>query len=171
MEVYVGMLLLVGFNWAPVGWALCWGQLMPISGNEPLYNLIGTTYGGDGTNTFGLPDLRGRAPIGIGQSTAGSNYPLGQMSGVENVAIFQNTYPTHTHLVYGTSAVAGASNPSAAIVAGGRSIYASNTTATVDLNPAMVTMSPGTNGAHSNIQPYQVLNWIISLYGIYPSPS
>jgi microcystin-dependent protein len=171
MEVYVGMLLLTGFSWAPAGWALCDGSHISISGNELLYNLIGTTYGGDGTSTFGLPDLRGRTPIGLGQSPGGSNYQLGQSGGVENVAIFQNTYPSHTHSVYGTSGVAGATNPSAAILAGGRSIYVSNTTPTVDLNRAMVSMSPGANVAHNNIQPYQTLNWIISLTGIYPSPS
>ncbi len=170
MNVYVGMLLLVGFDYAPVGWAFCDGSLISISGNDVLYSLIGTTYGGNGQTTFGLPDLRGRTPIGIGQSTVGGNYQLGQIGGAENVAISQSTYPTHTHFVYGTSGVAGAANPAAAILAGGRSIYASNTTATVDLNAAMVTASPGQGLPHPNLQPYQTLNWIIALEGIYPSP-
>jgi microcystin-dependent protein len=170
MQVFIGQLLLVGFNYAPVGWALCNGSLLSISGNEALHSLIGTTYGGDGVNTFGLPDLRGQAPIGIGQSTAGSNYTLGQVGGVENVPIFQNTYPTHTHLVYGTSSVANTTNPTATILAGGRSIYAANTTPNVDLNAAMVGASPGSSGAHANLQPYQTLNWIIALTGTYPSP-
>jgi len=171
MQVYVGQLLLVGFNYAPQGWAFCDGSLLPISGNEVLYNLIGTTYGGNGQTTFGLPDLRGQVPIGMGQLPGGGNYVLGQQGGQENIPIFQNTYPTHTHLVYGTSSVANSTNPTATILAGGRSIYASNTTPNVPLNTAMVGSSPGSSGAHSNLQPYLTLNWIISLYGIYHSPT
>ena len=170
MQTYVGQLLLVGFNFAPAGWAFCNGQLLPISQYDMLYNLIGTTYGGDGQQTFGVPDLRGHTPIGIGQLAGGSNYQLGQGGGVENVAIFDATYPTHTHNVDGISAAANTANPSSTTLAGGRSIYVSGTAANVALNPAMVAMSSGISAAHPNLQPFQVLNWIIALYGIYPSP-
>jgi microcystin-dependent protein len=169
MQVYIGQLLLVGFNYAPVGWAFCDGSLLPISQNEILYNLIGTTYGGDGQQTFGLPDLRGHTPIGIGQLQGGSNYQLGQRGGVENVAIFDATFPTHTHLVDGITAAANTSNPSSTTMGGGRSIYASNTAANVALNPAMVGFSNGISAAHPNLQPFLTLNWIISLTGTYPT--
>jgi microcystin-dependent protein len=170
MQVYVGQLLLVGFNFAPAGWAICDGSLLSVSQYQVLYNLIGTTYGGDGTSTFGLPDLRGHTPIGIGQLQGGGNYQLGQKGGVENVAIMGGTYPTHIHQVDGIASGANTSNPSSTTLAAGRSIYASNTAANVALNGAMVSMSPGISAAHPNLQPYQTLNWVISLFGIYPSP-
>ncbi|MGA9529792.1 MAG: tail fiber protein [Terriglobales bacterium] len=170
MQVYVGQIILAGFNFAPQGWAFCDGSLLSISSYDLLYSLIGTTYGGDGTSTFGLPDLRGHTPIGMGQLQGGGNYILGQSGGVENVAILGQTYPSHNHQVDGIASGANTSNPSSTTLAGGRSIYA-NTAATVALNGAMVSMSPGISAAHPNLQPYQTLNWIISLFGIYPSPS
>jgi microcystin-dependent protein len=170
MQVYIGQLLLVGFNFAPVGWAFCDGSLISVSSFPVLYNLIGTTYGGDGVNKFALPDLRGQVPICMGQLQGGGNYVLGQRGGVENVAIFDATYPTHTHTVDGVSAAANSSSPSGSTLAGGRSIYVSGTTANVALNPAMVSQSGGSSGAHPNLQPYLTLNWIISLDGIYPAP-
>jgi microcystin-dependent protein len=169
MNPYVGQLLLVGFAWAPNGWVLCQGQLLPINENDVLYNLIGTTYGGDGQTNFGLPDLRGQIPIGIGQLPGGSNYVLGQVGGLENVAILAQTYPTHSHLVYGTSGAPNSSSPGATILASGRSIYASNTTPNVNLNPLMVSQSQGSSVAHTNLQPYLTLNWIIALQGRFPS--
>lgn len=169
MDPYVGQLLLVGFAWAPNGWALCQGQTLSISENDVLYSLIGTTYGGDGQTNFALPDLRGQLPIGIGQLPGGGNYVLGQVGGLENVAILAQTYPTHSHLVYGTSGAPNSNSPGATILASGRSIYASNTTPNVDLNSAMVSQSPGSSAAHTNLQPYLTLNWIISLTGRFPS--
>jgi microcystin-dependent protein len=173
MQVFVGQLLLVGFNFAPAGWNFCDGTLLPISQFEALFNLIGTTYGGNGQTTFGLPDLRGRTPIAIGQLQGGSNYVLGQSGGAENVTIAASNYPTHNHLVNGVSSGATSSSPVGTTLAGSRSIYVSNTPASVALNPAMVGQSnpPASGGPHANLQPYQTLNWIISLYGIYPSPS
>jgi microcystin-dependent protein len=173
MQVFVGQLLLVGFNFAPVGWAFCNGALVPISQYEALFNLIGTTYGGDGQNTFGLPDLRGRTPIATGQLQGGGNYVLGQPGGAENVTIASSNYPTHNHLVNGVSSGATSSSPGGMTLAGSRSIYVNNTAASVALNPAMVGPSIPTagGGPHANLQPYQTLNWIISLYGIFPTPS
>jgi microcystin-dependent protein len=169
MEVFLGQLLLVGFGFVPQGWAACDGSLLSISSYDALYNLIGTTYGGDGQSTFGLPDLRGQVAIGIGQSTVGGNYLLGQIGGQENVPILAPTYPTHSHLIYGTASVANATNPTATILASGRSIYAANTTPNAPLNSAMIGTTSGGSAAHSNLQPYLTLNWIISLYGVFPS--
>ena len=92
-EPFVGQVIAVGFNFAPVGWALCQGQLLPISQNEALFSLLGTTYGGDGQSTFALPDLRGRAPLGIGQGPGLQAYPLGQTGGVELVTLTANRLP------------------------------------------------------------------------------
>jgi microcystin-dependent protein len=173
MQAYVGQLLLVGFNFKPAGWAACDGSLLSISSFSELYSLIGTTYGGNGQSNFALPDLRGRTPIGIGQLQGGGNYVLGQSGGAENVTIAASNYPTHNHLVNGVSSGATSSSPGGMTLAGSRSIYASNTQATVALNSAFVgPSSPSAGGgAHPNLQPYQTLNWIISLYGIFPTPS
>src|SRR5579875_3609840 len=97
------MLLLVGFNFAPEGWAFCNGQLLSIQNYEALFNLLGTTFGGDGQSTFGLPDLRGRVPISAGQLTGGGQYTVGQTGGVEQVTLTVNNYPTHQHPFYGAS--------------------------------------------------------------------
>jgi microcystin-dependent protein len=169
MEVFVGQLLLVGFSFAPVGWAFCNGSLLPISGYEALYSLLGTTYGGDGVSTFGLPDLRGRIPIGVGALPGGGNYTLGQMGGAENVLIDVNTYPTHSHSV-GASGVAGNGNsPKNSTPASGQTIYVSSPTLTAPLNSQACQASAGGTQPHTNLQPYLTLNWIISLGGVYPS--
>lgn len=99
MAPYIGELILVGFNFAPAGYALCDGQLLPVTGNETLFTLIGTTYGGDGENTFALPDLRGRVPIGQGTSGVGSSYTLGETGGAELVTVVATQIPVHTHAI------------------------------------------------------------------------
>jgi microcystin-dependent protein len=170
MEAFIGQILLVGFNFAPAGWAFCDGSLQAINENPTLFNLIGTTYGGDGQTTFALPDLRGRTPIGIGTGPGLSNYVLGQPGGAENVTITPATYPTHTHSLSGTSDSGNAQNPSGALLASGQNIYRAGPPVEV-MNAAMVGMAPGNSLAHNNLQPFQVCNWIISLFGIYPSAS
>ena len=166
MNPYVGQLLCVGFNFAPQGWALCNGALLPIAENEALFNLIGTTYGGDGQTTFGLPDLRGRIPLHMG-----GNYVTGVLGGVESVTVTTAQMPLHTH-AWMTSAGAGTLNdPSNAVPASGQLLYKSNPTPNSNLSPAASTSSGGGGQPHDNMQPFLVLNWIISLYGIYPSQS
>src|SRR5208282_1449245 len=96
-EPFVGQVIAVGFNFAPVGWALCQGQVLPISEYAALYQLLGTTYGGDGQNTFGLPDLRGRAALGMGQGSGLQPYNIGQLGGVESVTLTANQFAGHTH--------------------------------------------------------------------------
>lgn len=169
MESYVGQLLLVPYNFAPEGWALCNGQLLPISQYDVLFQLIGTTYGGDGINTFALPDLRGRNPVGMGQGPGRSNYVLGQTAGVETVTLTVAQMPTHSH-VSGCSANTQSSTlPNAAVLAAGPSAYTA-TAPNAQLAPSSIS-STGGSIPHNNLQPYLTMNWIISLFGIYPSQS
>src|SRR5271166_2207468 len=103
-EPFVGQVIAVGFNFAPVGWALCQGQLLPISEYAALYQLLGTTYGGDGQNTFGLPDLRGRAALGMGQGSGLQSYNIGQLGGSESVTVTAGQFAAHTHALQGAAA-------------------------------------------------------------------
>jgi microcystin-dependent protein len=168
MDQYLGQILLAGFNFAPAGWHLCDGSLLPIDQNDILFNLIGTTYGGDGVNTFALPDLRGRTAIGQGSGQGLSPAIMGQRGGAEGVNITSQTYPMHTHTLAGTSDTGDAQNPSGAVVATGQTIYRPEAP-TLVMNNAMCGVAPGSNLPHENRQPYQVCNWIISLVGIFPS--
>jgi microcystin-dependent protein len=166
-ESYVGEVRLVGFNFAPDGWAFCNGNPQSISGNNALYNLIGTTYGGDGQQTFNLPNLQGRIPLHQG-SNGVSNYTLGQQGGAEQVTLQLAQYPSHTHFVLGTSNAPVSNRADNNTVGTPFSAYVSETPAN-NMNGAMVGYS-GSNAPHENRQPFQVLNWIISLFGVYPSP-
>jgi len=167
-QPFVGEVRLVGFSFAPVGWAICQGQLVPISENETLFNLIGTTYGGDGQSTFGLPNLQGRIPIHQG-SNGVSTYVMGEVGGVETVTLNLNQYPSHSHsLMASSDSTSGLSNPSNATVGSGLTVYGT-ATPVAPMSSVMVGASAGGSQPHDNMQPYLTLNWIISLYGIYPS--
>lgn len=172
-DPFVGQIIAVGFNFAPVGWALCQGQLLPISENPTLFNLIGTTFGGDGQSTFALPDLRGRAALGMGQGTGLGSYVLGQLGGVESAALTSATIGSHTH---GLSAAATAttSTPSSSVVLGTPAattpLYATSG-ANATLTAGAVSATTGGGLPHENRQPSQTINYIISLFGIYPSQS
>jgi len=167
---YVGQLKPVGFNFAPVDWALCNGQSLAISGNETLFNLIGTTYGGDGQSTFNLPNLQSRIPIHQGTLAGGSTYVIGQPGGVENVTVGIGQYPNHSHSLMGASTGTGNSNPGNQTV--GPTVTAYLTATPINpMNPAMIGLSSGSNLPHENLQPFVVLNWIIALYGVYPTPN
>ena len=162
-QPFVGELRLVGYTFAPLGWQFCNGQLMSIEQYQALFSLIGTTYGGDGQTTFALPDLRGRVPV-----HQGPGYFLGLPSGSEAVTIVTGTYPSHTHaLTESTSNTGATANPSGQ-AAGGLQFYATQPP-DVAMSGAMVGSYAGGNQPHSNIQPFQVLNWIIAMYGIYPT--
>lgn len=169
-QPYVGQLLCVGFNFAPVGWAVCAGQTVPISENETLFNLIGTTYGGDGQSTFNLPDLRGRTPIHMGTLAGGSTYVIGQPGGVESVTVNINQYPRHNHAFLASDNAANNVNPGSNTVGRNINIYGVDTPASA-MNANMIGSSGGGNQPHQNMQPFQVLNWIIALYGVYPTQS
>ena len=179
MEPFVGQIILVGFNFAPVGWFLCQGQLVPIAQYETLYALLGTTYGGDGTSTFALPDLRGRVPTHEGQLSGGSFYNIGQQLGTEEVTLISNQIGAHTHQLRTSSKLAPSgtgttpSNTTALGVSAsgtpGSNIFVYGTSApNTTLNPASISSS-GNNQPHENRQPYLALNYIIAWAGIFPA--
>ncbi len=163
---YVGQLLLVAFNFVPYGWLPCDGRLVSISEYETLFNLIGTTYGGDGQTTFGLPDLRGRVPVGMGQGT-GQNYVLGAIAGVETVTLTAAQYPVHNHNVMASSHTPNSGIPQNNVPANGVAVY-TNAAPTGQMAAATLG-SQGTSGPHENRQPYLALSWIISPFGVYPT--
>src|ERR1700712_195012 len=155
-EPFLGEIRIVGFTFAPRGWATCSGQLLPINQNTALFSLLGTTYGGNGQTTFGLPDLRGRTLVGMGQGPGLSNYYIGQASGTENVTLTTQQIAAHVHNMMGSSdaqtvgGVAGSSLGSAGRGAG-TNIYAPNATSQVPMGSN--TSAAGGNQAHSNMQP------------------
>jgi microcystin-dependent protein len=168
---FLGEIRMVGLNFAPNGWAFCNGQLLSISQNTALFSLLGTNFGGNGTTTFGLPDLRGRVPIHTGQGTGLSNYVLGQSEGVENVTLLYNNMPIHTHLVNAVASGGNAASPQGnlpAIESTGTSLDYSNAAANVTMNAAMIGNAGG-NVPFSVVQPYLTVNFIIALVGIFPS--
>lgn len=166
-QPYIGQIKIFAGNFAPQGWVFCDGRLLAISENSALFTLIGTTYGGDGQETFGVPDLRGRLALNQGQGPGLSNYVIGQALGSETVTLTQSQLPAHTHIAAGNSA-AGGGTPSGSTWAIG-SLLAYGPSATLQgMNPAGVAFSGG-NQPHSNMMPYLAVNYILSLFGIFPS--
>lgn len=163
-EPYLGEVKMISFSYAPKGWALCDGQLLPINQNQALFSLLGTAYGGDGVNTFALPDLRGRTPIHVDTS-----HPLGQMSGAETHTLVPAETPPHTHSVRATAETAASPNPSGNLLAKAPGPIYGQANNLVSLLPETVSMVGGQ--AHENMQPYLVVNFIIALSGIFPSRS
>ncbi|MGE5703061.1 MAG: phage tail protein [Clostridia bacterium] len=171
MENYVGEIRMFAGSFAPLGWAICDGTLLDISGNEILFSLIGTTYGGDGQSTFGLPDLRGRVPIHMGQlSGSGNTYTLGQKAGTETVTLLQGQLPSHTHTPVaetGNVALSPAVNVWAKLPASGYATYPSGLQ---PMSNSAVTPAGGSQ-PHDNMMPSLVINFIIALQGLYPQRS
>lgn len=169
MEPFIGMIVMFGGNFAPRSWALCDGQLLAISSNSALFSILGTTYGGDGRTTFGLPDLRGRAAIHPGNGPGLSSYRLGEKGGREQVTLTANELPSHTHGLTGLDAEASTGNPTGAQPATARDdIYATSGNG-VALGGA--TAATGGNRSFEIIPPFQCVNYIIALQGTYPSRS
>ena len=174
MSPFVGQLLLVGFNFPPSQWAMCQGQILAISQNTALFSLLGTYYGGNGTSNFGLPDMQGRLALGFGQGPGLTDYVLGENGGTENVTVLQTEMPMHNHTVMGYAQFATQPSPvnqalAEAVNSGGSpvSVYA---TGNPGAQMASNAITPsGTNLPHNNIMPYQALNWIIALAGVYPA--
>ncbi|HLF26216.1 MAG TPA: tail fiber protein [Anaerolineae bacterium] len=167
---YIGEIRMFGGNFAPAGWAFCDGQLMPIAENDALFTLIGTTYGGDGQTTFALPDLRGRIPIH--QGTGGGLTPrtLGESGGVETVTLTVNQSPAHAHTFVGTASTASAANPANALVAAPSTIDLYRPATAPNSNLAANALgATGGSQPHDNLQPYQCISFIISLFGIFPT--
>ena len=158
-----------GGNFAPAGWALCQGQLMSISANQALFQLIGTTYGGDGHNTFALPDLRGRFPVHQGPG-AGQNAVLGTAGGTETVTLTSDQLPVHSHPIAGSSTASSQSPAGSTPAVWGESQYSTASPASAQLAASAVTRTGG-GTPHENRSPYLGLSFIIALTGIFPSPS
>jgi microcystin-dependent protein len=167
-QPYVGEIRMFAGNFAPAGWMFCEGQLLPISENETLFQLIGTTYGGDGESTFALPDLRGRIPI-----HQGNGFILAETGGAEEITLTVPQIPAHSHALLGTannaSATAPADNVPAAISIFGVRAYGSDAPKTNLLASAVGPV--GGSQPHTNFQPYLCVDFIISLFGIFPSPT
>jgi len=178
-QPYVGEIRCFGFNFAPNGWAFCDGALLPIAENEVLFNLIGTTYGGDGQSTFALPNLQGRIPIHQGTSPSGFTSVMGELQGVPTVALTLNQIPIHTHSIVSGLIAAGGANEHTATPTGSTFIGPSApdqvyNTAPPQLDAPLSNLTIGFTGGsqpHDNMQPYLALNFCISLFGIFPSQS
>jgi microcystin-dependent protein len=157
-----------GGSFAPAGWAFCDGSLQPISENETLFNLIGTTYGGDGQSTFGLPDLRGRVPLHQG-SSAGTTYVMGEMAGTETVTLTVPQMPVHSHPMAASQTSGTLINPAGNIPAGSFNVTPFiNDVPTANMNAQAITATGGSQ-PHENRMPFACLNYIISLFGIFPT--
>jgi microcystin-dependent protein len=168
-EPFVGEIRMFGFNFAPQGWAQCNGQLLPISQNTALFSLLGTTYGGNGTTTFALPNLQSRVPIHQGQGTGLSPYGQGQAGGTETVSLAAAQMPGHTHLVKASSSAAAADRPGGRVLArSGSHIYAPEPDTSTVMNADMLGGAGG-GEPHDNIQPYLAVNFCIALEGIFPA--
>ncbi|WP_428665849.1 phage tail protein [Runella sp.] len=165
-QPYVGEIRMFAGNFAPAGWMFCEGQLIPISEYETLFQLIGTTYGGDGESTFALPDMRGRLPLHQGNS-----FILAETGGVEEITLTINQLPAHSHPMLATNTVANSPNPGSNQIGLSSQVSAFfGDPPNVNMNAAIIG-SVGGSQPHTNFQPYLCINFIISMFGIFPSPT
>jgi microcystin-dependent protein len=170
-QPYVGEIRMFGGNFAPAGWMFCDGQSLPISENETLFQLIGTTYGGDGEETFQLPNLQSRVPIHMGNGKDGVTYQISEMSGTESVTLSTQQIPVHNHAFLGSSSAATLTSPKDNVVGTSAQVdYLTIATASVAMNSNAITPAGGSQ-PHENCQPFLCINFIISLFGIFPSPT
>jgi microcystin-dependent protein len=175
-DPYVSQIEVFGFNYAPRGWLLCAGQLLPINQYQALFALLGTTYGGNGTTNFMLPDLRSRVAVGMGQSPGLSNYTQGEKTGQENVTVLLANMPdAHTHTLHANNATTGGTNTPAnnVVLASGYTTTTPVTTENIySTDPPTINMgslSPVGGQPHSNMMPYLALNYCICISGLFPS--
>jgi microcystin-dependent protein len=178
---FLGQIALFPYNFAPLGWAMCQGQLLSISQNTALFSLLGTQFGGNGTSNFALPDLRGRVPIGQGQGPGLSVYDMGSQQGQESVTLTTATVPAHSHAFPAFASAATTSAPNGALPAEGHGAgrgglsFAVNTYSASGSAASLAAgqVAPVTSGGapHNNLQPYLTLNWCIAMQGIFPSRS
>lgn len=174
-EMFMSAIAIFGFDWAPRNWASCNGQLLAIAQNQALFSLLGTTFGGNGVSTFALPDLRGRAPVGMGQGLGLSNITLGQPGGSSSVTLISTQLPTHNHSVLVNNSKAALSAPANNEYLAEATDLNSDASKVYSSSAPNVVLSPNTlanaggNQPHENMQPYIVVNYCIALYGIFPS--
>lgn len=162
-EPFIGEIRAVSWGIIPKGWASCSGQLMSIAQNQALFSILGTTYGGDGITTFALPDLRGRASVGAGNT---SSVQLGEVNGTPSVTLLQTNLPQHNHALQANANAGSDQSPAGNVLTGGN-VYSSAGGSTT-LSPQAIGPTGGTTG-HENMQPYLTINYIIAVYGIFPS--
>ena len=169
-QPFVGEIRMFGGNFAPVGWMMCEGQTIPITENEVLFQLIGTTYGGDGQSTFNLPDLRGRIPIHMGTGPSGTTYQIGESGGNETVTLSQQQIPQHNHGIGASTDIPTSTTPGNNVTGQAAAKIYRTGNPSVTLDPQSIGPAGGSQ-PHENMQPYTCINFIISLFGIYPSPT
>ena len=170
MPPFIGEIRMFAGTFAPAGWMFCQGQTLPISENDALFTLIGTTYGGDGEETFNLPDLRGRVPIHMGTGAGLSSYTIGESGGVESVTLTIQQIPNHTHTLLATNDFAQSSGPGNGILGRSQTADPYNTDkagAPAAMNPSSVSPVGGSQ-PHENMQPYLAIHFILSLFGEFP---
>lgn len=170
-DPFVAEIRVVGFNFAPNGWAQCDGQIVPISQNTALFALLGTVYGGDGKSTFALPNIQGQAVIGPGQSPGTSEYDLGQQGGSEHVTLLQSEMPVHNHGGQASidDAQFQAPQPDRALATSNPGFAYLNPSGPSPVNMNVQTLSiQGASLPHNNMQPYLALNFVIALQGVFP---
>lgn len=168
-QPYVGEIRLFAGNFAPNGWLFCEGQTLPISENEVLFQLIGTTYGGDGEETFRIPDMQGRLPVHMGTGASGTTYQIGESAGTEEVTLTTQQIPQHTHAFMANTGGADVASPKNAVL--GTSTTVNSFIISTPAQPmASQAIAPvGGGQPHTNFQPYLCVNFIISLFGVFPS--
>ena len=165
---YLGEIRMFGGNFAPAGWAFCNGQLLAISEYDALFNLIGTTYGGDGQTTFALPNLQGRLPLHMGTSSSGTTYQLGENSGVESVTLTTQQIPNHNHVPLAFSTGGDQTTPQNGVWAGAADSRYSTSAPSLAMKNTLVGATGGSQ-PHENMMPYLAISFIIALYGVYPT--
>ena len=169
---FMGEIRMVGFPWAPVGWSLCDGALLPISEHDALYALLGTTWGGDGQTTFGLPNMQGRVPINAGQGGGLSNRTIGESAGVEYVTLSPQQTAAHTHAFTPSLAPGPGINPAGSVPAQPAQIQPYiDDVPSAQMAPNAILPDNGGSQPHDNMMPFQCINFIIALEGIFPSGS
>jgi microcystin-dependent protein len=178
-DPFISEIRMFGFNFAPLAWAQCAGQIMPIQQNTALFSLIGTYFGGNGTSNFALPNLQGNVPLSTGQGSGLSDYFLGETGGVPSVTLLTTTMPAHTHVVNGDKDTAGSTDPTNNVYKQGEKpgspasaifSYNTNSATLTPLNPQTITPAGNPSGAvpHTNIMPTMALNFCICLQGVFP---
>jgi microcystin-dependent protein len=169
-QPYIGEIRMFAGNFAPAGWLFCEGQTLPISENDALFTLIGTTYGGDGQETFNLPNLASRIPLHMGTGPDGTTYQMGEMAGTEQETLSMQQIPNHSHPLTGSTDNSQDTNPAGKVVgqtSGGALLYIQDSTDN-NMNAQAITPAGGSQ-PHENTQPFLCINFIISLFGVFPS--
>jgi microcystin-dependent protein len=171
VDVFVGSMMLVGFNFAPQGFALCQGQLLAISQNTALFSLLGTQFGGDGIRTFGLPNMQGNLAISQGQGPGLSSHVVGESSGSNTVTLIPSAAPAHSHSVIAAKGLGNQPTPGPTVALSQSELYAAAGSNPSALNPQALGPVVGGGLPHNNLMPYLTLNWIIALQGVFPPRS